>query len=1121
MINRTAAPIVNSEAKQLDSEIRRALEDSAKLVLELFDLTGIDFSKISTNRNLQVVFAKFVFMRTLGVGAPFNASYIEAVWNLYSTPTSEVVAEQFYACTLAGASAGFDFRRTYVRAYRRGLGYFLLALHCRGIITLPLCFDWPITAGNPGVLYSRLGVFSELVGFVRSLERNSEALPHPAFNSVGMNRKRREWFLSYGGRLLLGTGWLKPEDAALEDLLQLREAAEALGFTEEISATKSLVVVLRARYGAAFAITPDDWEKYKSSPEGLAQRRDKQSGIRFERLGTEAGGVDDAELLNEVCLAMPSMASPAVLRARVHLPGIAAELATFFGCWLDLQEAYRRVVKRESYKTVDQSIGYLNLYLFLYLPYWFQRHANTTLIFPSEPAKLISTVYIARLLPIQGAMPATFVEFLNHTQKFRGWVNDFVYAILKQVEGFFEFVEGHSRHLPGCAGFRQPIPDYAYPPVSRPSGTNKRPIPRRIFSLFLDYVEALRAHLNVVLELGIGGRIDMDELERSIARTGGVIDTFATSNLVGFIPVLFVRGKTVPLRYIPNILSLDWFPVGARTVKIPQPHALNQIVVALCTGIRHNHIQWLDARTFDKDVTTDDRDFAKLFVNTDKRRNKPWSANVNICVINVLRAQKAWRSLISADGFEKLCYYNNNPSTKWPPILPLFSSFMDGRPHPDMRYTTAWQDIVCAVDGLLPSLGIADLVQLSILAPPGVSFDDASAKSKREEYGGQCDRVCELGVKSLISPHSSRVTVVSQYSTFLPAELIGSLITGQTPGVVYYYVRIEDEQLKDVQAHQAIALREKAYRNEFENILHGNNGKGSHVRADDVNSNFSRSLRKNLNETLVSYGCISITVNDDATSGLDVLRETRAANAAENKTEVCPYGNHCPPEIVKQWRGPRRCGLCQYAVRSVDHLQAVAAKVKEFEENLGALTARIESALQTIPPRFTEEELDRLDEERVRIAEELAGWKLNEEVLDKTRRRIAMGQESRRWIVQKPEVILLDLQRVEAPSNSTAYLIARLGECISYPTCESPIVRARFDMFRRELLARSGGSRKPFDTAISSDPAAECAGLLRSVVAANGLDFQQVVDLLEGDSHLTGLQLGRPRLLIEADNGEA
>ena len=838
MINTTVAPLVNRNGKQLDREIRRALEDSAKLILEIFDLAGTDLSKISANRNYTVIFAKFVFLRTLQVPAPFQASYIEAVWNLYSAPTSTVIAEQFYACTLADASAGFHFRASYIRAYRRGLGYFLLALHCRGIITLPLGFDWPITAGNPDALYSRFGIFTELVGFVRSLERNAEALPHPAFNSVGVNRKRREWFLSYGGRLLLGTGWLKPEDAALKDLLQLRDASEALGFREEISAVKSLVAVLSARYGAAFPITPDDWEGYKRSAEGLAKKRQKQSGIQFEKLGAEAGGEDDTELLNEVCVAMPSMASPAVLRRQRRLPGITKELATLLGCWLDVQEAYRRVVRRENYKTVDQSIGYFNMYLFLYLPYWFQRHAGTSLTFPNEPAKLIPTVYVSRLLSLQGAMPATFVEFLSHIQKSRAWSNEFVYAILKQLEGFFQFIEGHSRDLTGSAGFRQPIPDYAYPPVSRASGTNKRPIPRRVFSLFLDYIEALRAHLQVVLELAVRGYIDFEELERSIARTGNVIDTFATSNLVGFIPVLFIRGKTVPLRYIPNLLSLDWLPVGARTIKIPQPHALNQIVVALCTGIRHNHIQWLDARTFDKDVTTDDRDFAKLFVNTDKRKNKPWSANVNIHVINVLRAQKAWRGLISSEGFERLRHYNDNPSTKWPPILPLFSSFLDGRPHPDMRYTNAWQDIVCAVDGLLPSLGIADLVRLSILAPPGVSFDDASAKSKREEFGSRCDRVCELGVKSLITPHSTRVTVVSQYSTFLPAELIGSLITGQTAGVVYYYVRIEDEQLKDAQVHHAMALREQAYRNEFETLVHGNKGKSSHVRADDINSNF-------------------------------------------------------------------------------------------------------------------------------------------------------------------------------------------------------------------------------------------------------------------------------------------
>jgi len=273
-----------------------------------------------------------------------------------------------------------------------------------------------------------------------------------------------------------------------------------------------------------------------------------------------------------------------------------------------------------------------------------------------------------------------------------------------------------------------------------------------------------------------------------------------------------------------------------------------------------------------------------------------------------------------------------------------------------------------------------------------------------------------------------------------------------------------------------------------------------------------------LQETLVSYGCISITMNEDASSGLDVLRETRAVNAAENKTEICPYGNHCPPEVVKQWRGMRRCGLCQYAVRSVDHLPAVSAKVKEFDEMLYDLTAKVEAAMDTVPPKYTDEELDRLDDERSRLAEELTGWRLNEEVLDAARIRIASGQDDRRWVVQKPEIIQQYLQRIAAPNNLTAYLLLRLQECLAYPTTESPQIRARFDMLRRNVLARTGQMAKAFDPATPADPARECAGLLRTVVEANNLTYDDVIKLLDGDDHLQGLPTMPKRLLLEGDS---
>jgi hypothetical protein len=904
----------------------------------------------------------------------------------------------------------------------------------------------------------------------------------------------------------LATGWLKPEDAKLEDLIKLKAAERSIGITADATiAYKALIDVLRAAYGDRFLITVDEWSAALRTPTAIAHRMEQRRGIQFDDIAANTGEAGDADLIAEVVKVAPAMAHPAALRTRPRLPGLQAGLSELASNWLELEDIYLRTVRRENYKIMKSALAYLNIYIFFYLSYWFERHRGTKLSFPDTPAKLVPSVFVSRLMSAAGEVPLTFMEFMNAVQAERKWAASSLYAHLKELEAFFSFLELHGDDLPSCAGFKQPIPEYAFPPTTRSKGTNKRPIPRRVFGIFIDYIEALRAHLGVVLTGCLDGTLDLTEFERAISRTGNVIDTFSTASLVGFIPVIFARGRIVPLRYIPNCLSLDWFPVVDRQRKrLPQPHALNQILVSLYTGLRHNHIQWLDSRTFDSKVTEDNKDFAPLYVNTDKVKQATWSPDVNFRVIEVLRDQRMWRTLIASPGFAVECFYNNNKDTKWAPILPLFSADESGAPHPDSRYTKVWQDVLCAVDALLPSLGETSLTRLCKLEPPGVSVDDAAVTSKRRAYGARCKTVCELGVKSLITPHSARVTVVSQYSTLLPADIIGSRITGQSPGVVYYYVKLDEEDLRTARAHQAMALREQAYRSEFETLVSKDHPAAKRsVHADDVNSNFARSLRQDLQETLVSYGCISITINEDAISGLDVLRETRAANAAENKTEICPYGNHCPPEIIKQWRGARRCGLCQYAVRSVDHLQAVSAKTKEFKETLDALTQKLEAAMAELPPRYSDAEFDRLDEERNRIAEELSGWRLSEEVLDAARNRISKGLDNRKWVVQKPEIVLQDLHRVEAPSSLTAYLLARLGECVAYPTCESPQMRARFDVLRRELLARSGRFDEAFNRTIPADPAAECAGLLRTIVEANGLGYSDIINILEGKSSMS------------------
>jgi len=554
-----------------------------------------------------------------------------------------------------------------------------------------------------------------------------------------------------------------------------------------------------------------------------------------------------------------------------------------------------------------------------------------------------------------------------------------------------------------------------------------------------------------------------------------------------------------------------------RELLLPHPHCLHQNLVALHTGLRHNHIQWLDATRFDSLVEDDLADFALLLVNTDKRKDMPWEPHVNMRVIQLLRAQREWRNLIGEEGFQKSHFYNNNPSTKWPPILPLFSYHRDGRPHHDTAYLTVWQDMLCGLQGLLSDLGEAGRsLQLLRLLPPGIKADALDLKKRLHEYGSRDDiQMCQLVVKSRITPHSARVSVVSQFITFLPADVIGKAFTGQTPGVVAYYVHLERETVDAERAHQAARIREAALRNAFEPVLTGNPAAGPFVQADHVNSNLARGLKKDLEQTIARFGCMSISFDEDALKGLEVFIKTQGVEAAANKTEICPYDNNCPVDVVKQLRGFRRCGLCSRAVRSIDHLPAIAAKIRQVAESVDELERILADDAKTTSQRFTSSEIDALEEQRAQLCEELTGWILNQEVLEQARQRLAAGEGTRQWTVPKPEVLERELRAAKVSSTMTDYLLARLGECVAFPTLESAQIRARFDLLRRELLARAGSLKAAFSAPPPPNPAAELAGALRSLVEASGLGIGEIAEMLEGDGHLSQLPMHHPRLLTQ------
>lgn len=1145
MVNLTRDGLIFSASDDvLDVEVRKALRLVSDLNLTTSGLQPFELSTVTTKRNLRAAFAKFVDGHVLGQpGLKFDRTYVECAFDAYRQKVGHLTKDHFDKVMAADADpeSQFSYRASYAVSIKPYLGAFLIALHSSGAITLPASFRWP-SLRQEGRQRLEIGgsLSSELLAFIRTLDTQSDALPHPAFQAIDGDKKRREWFLAYATKLLLATGWHKPEDVNVDDLLSIKAAEKEISGKDEVAlAYSALINVVNLAFPGRVRITSADWSKAARGRLSSAKTGEQSTHVA-NALNKLFGDQQrsDHDFLDDALRLTALWGHPDRLKTVDRLPGLDAEVGSLSKVWLELQQLFLRKTSRENYKNLRGALGWWNVYLFFYLLHWFDRNRESALEFPSSPSLVLKSVFISRLLPTDEERPVTFIEFMNLQAERKEWEGNTYYAILLQLQGFFEFIERYADEMPGCEGFKQPLAPHDYPRTSRSHATKKQPVPRRLFGVYLDYYEALIAHHGVVTNRVLEGKLSADGM-RQLESNGNVIDTIATADLAGFVPMIFTRTRSIRLQFIPNVLdarqrtvrglptpgesdpeeapeATERTPQANRLLMLPHPHCLHQNLAALHTGVRHNHLQWLDKDKFDSLVDEDDTEFALLYVNTDKQKKEPWTPHVNFRVIELLRAQREWCELIDEPAFHREHFYNDNKNTKWPKFRPLFAHASNGMPHHDNRYTDVWVAMLCGLQGLmaeLPELGRGR--RLLTLLPPGFQPGDAGLAKSLAEYGAQFQmgQFCPLRVTTPITPHSARVAVVSQYITFLPTDLIGKHITGQHPGVVPYYVHLDQETIEAAQVHQAARMRDAVLRGAFEPVLGGNAASSTYVHADSVNSNLARSMRSNLDETIAAHGGMSITFSERARRGVDVLRETGAADVAFNKTEVCPYGNNCPRDVVKELKGLRRCALCPYAVRFIDHLPAVLAKKRQVAENVDELEKLLAIDAKTLNAKYSPEELDGLEDERARLCEDLSGWTLSEEVLEVMRHRIATGQDSRTWTVQKPEIIERDLRRVAVQTSASEYLLARLGESIAFPSLESPQVRARFDLLRRELLARAGNLRAAFATSVPADPAAECAGMLKALIDSTGMTISQLAKLLEHDGHMTDLPRTDLRLL--------
>lgn len=998
--------------------------------------------------------------------------------------TLDLNAEEFHS----KYQLSFLYQNRFSYIYNQGLSLLLLILHLNKLIHLPFDYKIPfILETNTGKRKREdyaLELYPPILKEIRLLDSNNPNDDDARF----LSKDNKEHLISIGSKLLLSLGWLNFEDVSIEELLEYKKLTEEKNIFNYPPPYSFFVAFLNFHFPNEFQITPDLWLK---ETRNIIKKDKRIKNTEKILSGIKNVNIQSSENhhANKKRMALDLISVKDLDFLKAELP----EYLETINCWQNVENSYLKKVKLESYKMLNLGLSHLNTYLFYILPTWYKGN-NCEYDYPKMPKDLKGNLFISRINQNSDNLPPTFVDFLAEKQKNNETSNEYHYAILKNINKFFDFIETYNEELEGCFGFTNSISEFDFPRVKKYIGTNKGLIPRHLFGLLMEYIQMLRFYNNLIME-----KIHNDELsffdikEGLVDNKGSLINTEKIIDKVGFMPMLYWNKKSFVFKEIPNFLDFKIIKLkNGKTSKFPHPHLLNHIYIALQTGIRGNHIQWLDAEKYNSMVKDDGNIFVNLYVNTDKSKNNAWTPIVHKDVIDVLASQLKWRNLIDNYSFNEKKFYNNNEKTKWDKFYPIFSYGADGLPYTDNAYQNCWLNILVYFQNIVEKFDL-NYIELAKLLPKGIAFNEFNMDVKLKNYGSKCKDVCELRWTSDITPHSARVSVVSHYITALPADVIGQYITGQTEAVVHHYVKLDPNYLTEIEKGQKDSLARLAIQKEFDQLT--GKEKNHPILADREGSNIAQSIAINKMETIAKYGCISLNLKEEGKSGVDVLIEESNIKLAFNKTEICPYNNTCPSDLIKEMKGFRRCGVCPYAVRSIDHLPAIAVKKRQMMELLGEIENKF-TETSTNQEKYTIEELDGIEEERQRITEELLGWIVSEEMLEANRKRLQSESDTSQYVVKKPEILIENLQQISAKENDVEYLLTRLSDCDSFPNLDTPMVRAKFDLLRRQLLARLGDFKNAFDMKLPQDPAHECAGLIKEVVNRYGLTQKQTVELL-------------------------
>lgn len=1062
MVNYTDLPIVICDPLEVSSAIKSAIKQVCLYLCEQYsDGDFYSFDSITSGPDtVDIYFLKFFLHSRCISSRKFSADWICEAFKFVIAPGRNV-SEVNFECLLGDDN--IHYRSSTYGAMRKGFWLALVILYREGYICLPANFC-ALASGVKGCPRNTRTDFAferypEIMQFLIS---GRYKLAVSDF-WLSIDKKVRERIAQYGTRLFWMCGVTRPEQIILDEVIavHLYYTFGDKRLAGEIP-TRSIMQYICHYYGErvpfsyeAFLLKLDESVRQKRT--GLIHNDDvsfNQSLIDSERIEC------DLQLREYIGCLVKRHYSPDRIGSVRFKEAYSSIVEPALKTWMDSQVSFMKAKNYERKEAASQGISALNIYLFEYLPRWYSfGEYDPKFCYPVEP-KYLGSSFVTPGVELDGA-PPSFKNFLSCT--FKKAVVSAEYAIYQQLSEFFDYVEIKYQDVPGYEGFKNSILPLDMPDSERRTESKARPFAKWQYTIALNYLSCIFSAVRLINDDVLSNNLSINEVK----------DYTQHALALGWDPVFYCSGRSFKMESIPSVFLERWtIPlIENKIVTILSTHYLVHILTAIDSGLRHQSVRWLST-DFDKLLGNEDASHAAhlLHVAVDKVENKPVKSYVATKTLEALKYHRDVRSLVEVSSFKSEIFYRGNESTKKGKFIPLFSrNFATGHPMVETSTEKAYMAFLVAFNLFLNCNALN--CKLFELKAYGYGYGEKVIEGREFRLKNGL-LYCKLKFVTDMTPHHTRSSAVSNWSRYLSIEDVGKYKTAQkSVSTVRYYHKLDEQDRIEIK-HQ---------------INYGVNKiwEGEVINASAEGSAFRKSLAVNPVKAIKDFGCISISPvsNESSDDGVKMIARQHHSGLAHYSTHICTRNGDCTDEMRAEGL-ENKCGLCIYAVKGIDNLEAIEVKICNYVEEVRALHEYADQISEK-----NQHELLKVDGRLDIVISDLLAWVWCRDHLISVAKEF-QADHSRLYAYQ-PEILKRNFLEFNAHEESAEYVLSRLYQDSNFPELITDIVKVRYKALKVALMGNRGGALDLFRSGFN-DSSAELVGVIKSMVKQSGLSVSEL-----------------------------